>query len=254
MTRVYGTPEGSRSLRLDEQKVGSFFARRAERIAELGPTRAVIYQDPHPDLAERRDEHERTTLTPLLSLDGRQRLLDIGCGTGRWTPSLRDRVTHYHGIDFAPGLVEYAKATYEDLPHVRFSVADAARFTLEGLGEDEPFDRALVSGVLIYLNDEALLEALRNLDRALSPDAVLLLREPVAQRERLTLVDHHSDDLDADYHAIYRTRAELTQALDAVLGSGRRTLVGHGFVYDDPSLNNRSDTRQEWFRVGAADS
>lgn len=238
--------------RIDEAKVSSFFERRAARIPELGPTRAVIYQDHHPDLAERRDQYERSVLTPKLSLDGTQRLLDVGCGTGRWTTTLDELVEHYHGIDFAEGLVEHARGTHGNPPHTMFSVADASDFTLEQLGEDQPFDRALVSGVFIYLNDEALDSALECLDSATTPDAVILLREPVAQEERLTLVDHHSADLDADYHAIYRTRAELLDAATTAFAATGRVLVDHGYVYDDPDLNNRRETQQEWFVFSVA--
>jgi SAM-dependent methyltransferase len=254
MSRIHGMPADGSPVRIDESKVSQFFEQRAARIPELGPTRAVIYQDHHPDLAERRDQHERSVLTPLLRLDGAQRLLDVGCGTGRWTATLGGLVSHYHGIDFAPGLVEHARREHGDPPRTIFSVADASDFNLSQLGETQAFDRALVSGVFIYLNDDALTSALGCLDRATTPDATILLREPIAQDQRLTLVDHHSVDLDAEYHAIYRTRAELLAAAnDAFAGTGR-VLADHGSVYDDPTLNNRSETRQEWFLYGPGQS
>ena len=139
MSRIHGTPEDG-APRIDESKVSDFFQRRAARIPELGPTRAVIYQDHHPDLAERRDQHERSVLTPLLRLDGSQRLLDVGCGTGRWTATLGGLVSHYHGLDFAAGLVEHARAEHGDPPHTVFSVADASDFSLAQPQEDQPFD------------------------------------------------------------------------------------------------------------------
>lgn len=247
MSRIHGTPADGSPARLDPAEVSKFFEGRAARIPQLGPTRAVIYQDHHPDLAERRDQHERAMLTPLMRLDGSQRLLDVGCGTGRWTDTLGELVAHYHGIDFAAGLVEHARADHGNPPHTLFSVADASDFSLARLGETQPFDRALVSGVLIYLNDDALLSALECLDAATTPDALILLREPVAQEDRLTLVNHHSVDLDADYHAIYRTGAELLDAAAVAFGDTGRALVERGYVYDDPALNNRSETRQEWF-------
>jgi cyclopropane fatty-acyl-phospholipid synthase-like methyltransferase len=246
MSRVYGTPDG-RPPRIDQRKVSTFFEERAARIPELGPTRAVIYQDKHPDLAERRDQHERSLLTPKLGLTGGQRLLDVGCGTGRWTRTLRGRVARYHGIDFAPGLIEHARHEHGDPPQVVFSVADVSDFSLSQIDVDAPFDRVLVSGVFIYLNDDALDRALMCLDQVMTADALLLLREPVAQDLRLSLVDHHSEDLDADYHAIYRTREELLRASAAAFGASRRALVDHGYVYEDANLNNRRETRQEWF-------
>lgn len=251
MSRIHGSTEDGEPVRLDEAKVSEFFERRAERIPELGATRAVIYQDNHPDLAERRDAHERAHLTPLLRLTGTQRLLDVGCGTGRWTTTLGPLVSHYHGFDFASGLVAHATAMHADPPRVRFSVADASDFDLDRIGENKPFDRVLVSGVFIYLNDDALLRALRCVDAATDPEGLVLLREPVAQVERLTLVDHHSDDLASDYHAIYRTAPDLLAAAESVFAARDRVLLDRGFVYDDPGMNNRTETRQEWFLFGA---
>ncbi|WP_244247109.1 class I SAM-dependent methyltransferase [Nocardioides euryhalodurans] len=244
---MIGKGEEGDHLRLDSEKVSKFFERRAARIPELGATRAVIYQDRHPDLAEKRDAYERRVLTPRLELDGSQRLLDVGCGTGRWTSTISSKVASYHGIDFAPGLVEHAAAEHGQPPRVRFSVADASDFSLDSLGEHEPFDRVLVSGVFIYLNDDGLDSALRCIAGATVDGALVLLREPVAQGDRLTLVDHHSEELDADYHAVYRTRAELLGAIEAAGGVPGFTLRGHGYVYDDPDLNNRRETQQEWF-------
>jgi SAM-dependent methyltransferase len=82
-----------------------FFEERARRVEHLGPLRAVIYQDKHPDLAERRDEAEKEKLLPILKLAPSLRLLDVGCGTGRWADTVVPLVAAYHGIDISPGLV-----------------------------------------------------------------------------------------------------------------------------------------------------
>ena len=46
---------------IDPAEVESFFSKRAEKAKTIGSLRAVIYQDKHPDLAERRDVSEKAT-------------------------------------------------------------------------------------------------------------------------------------------------------------------------------------------------
>jgi cyclopropane fatty-acyl-phospholipid synthase-like methyltransferase len=242
----------SYSPRIDEDAVAAFFERRAQRIPELGPTRAVIYQDKHADLAERRDVAERQRLAPLLRLDGGQRLLDIGCGTGRWVDTLGPLVAAYHGIDLSEGLTSFARKRFAQRSHVRFTVASAVDFTLDSIGEREPFNRILVGGLLIYLNDENMGRALNCIRQAIAMEgALLLFREPVAQRDRLTIVDHFSQDLDAEYNAIYRTRDELCESFGRAFGPAGLSVISHGYVFEEDELNNRPETRQEWFLVGA---
>ena len=236
---------------ITERSVAAFFEERVERIQAVGPTRAVIYQDNHPDLAERRDEAERARLAPLLALDGSQRLLDVGCGTGRWVETLRPRVRDYHGIDLTEGLIAYARKRFVTWSNVRFSVTQADDFTLESLGEPAPFDRVLSAGLLIYLNDDAMERALRCMRAATGEGGSLLLfREPVAQGERLTIQDHFSEDLNASYNAIYRTRDELLDVFDRVFRQAGLRVVDQGKVFDEPELSNRAETQQEWFLVG----
>jgi SAM-dependent methyltransferase len=251
VTRTFGLGPDGKPRRIDPAAVAQFFDQRAARIRELGPTRAVIYQDRHPDLAERRDRAEKDVLLPKLGLDGRQRVLDVGCGTGRWVDEIAGRAAAYHGIDLTPGLVEFAREAYRDRSNVVFSVASAEDFSLETLHETRGFDRILSAGVMIYLNDDGVERALGCMHEALAGDAPrVLIREPIAQVERLSIIEHFSDDLDATYNAIYRTRAELVEVISDVFGDFGLGLVDHGYVFADDDLNNRAETRQEWFVIG----
>lgn len=248
MARINTPSEDADKPEIARSDVVAFFEERSRRITELGPLRAVIYQDKHPDLAERRDRAEKERIAPLLDLDGTQRLLDLGCGSGRWAEALAGLVSHYHGIDISQGLVDYARDRFAGDPHMRFSVGSVDDFSLASLGEDRPFDRVLCSGVLIYLNDEEVRQALACIARACAPDAVLVFREPLAVETRLTILQHYSDELEQEYNAIYRTQPELEAAMASAMGAGFE-VVDSGEVYPDASLNNRVETRQRWLKL-----
>lgn len=248
MARITTDDSHGEQPQIARDDVYKFFENRAARVEALGPVRAVIYQDNHPDLAERRDHAEKARLLPILALDGTQRLLDIGCGTGRWAADILPLCGHYHGIDFSPGLVEHARQRFANVGNARFSIASADQFSLAALEEARPFDRILCCGVLIYLNDNEIESAFRCMAASCAPRSRILLREPMALEARLTLQHHPSEELQHEYNAIYRTRDEFERLLARTLLTVGFTIREEGDLFDS-SMNNRTETRQRWMML-----
>lgn len=246
MSKVYSEPGGSCKEQIDKNSVADFFEKRAEKINTIGPLHAVIYQEKNPEIAYKRDIAEKEKLKPLLNLDGTQRVLDVGCGTGRWANSLVPFSTHYHGIDACAGLIAYARKQFKSEKNCLFTVASATAFSLSYLGEKYTFDRILCSGVLIYLNDDEVKEALMCIFKTLAPGGLILIREPMGLVKRLTISKHYSEELEQEYSAIYRTMSELMLIIKNIMPESFVCVRAYGDVYDNPELNNRSDTRQQW--------
>jgi cyclopropane fatty-acyl-phospholipid synthase-like methyltransferase len=245
--RIKTKPGEQGAPQIDPAAVERFFCRRAEKAQTVGSLRAVIYQDKHPDLAERRDAAEKALLLPKLELKAHNRLLDIGCGTGRWTGVLAPRVELYHGTDFTAGLIDIARAAYGSAKNVRYSVLPSVSVSLDSLGESRGFDRIIVLGLLIYLNEEDVFETLRRLTKVAAPECRLLIREPVAIGERLTIKEHFSDDMEQVYNAIYRTEEEIHVLFSETLSRSGFKLHDSGYVYAQQEMNNRVETRHKWY-------
>ncbi len=246
MSRTFTKP-GDEELVIDEAAVLDFFEKRAEKVETLGPSRAVIYQDKNPVLAERRDAAEKALLYPMLHIDKEARVLDAGCGTGRWAELVIPACGTYYGVDVSPGLVRVARQRFGDCSNANFSVCSLDDISLEAIGAQDLFSHILSFGVYIYLNDDAVLEALRRFSLVAAPNARILFREPVAVQNRLTLKEHFSEDMDQYYNAIYRTESELLSIFDATIGSVGFQLLDCGDVYAESELNNRAETKQRWF-------
>ena len=91
MSRIY-TNKCEKTPSINQKEVLDFFEERAKKANTIGYKQAVIYQDKNPNLAEKRDKAEKELLLPKFKLSGRERVLDIGCGTGRWAEILKDKL------------------------------------------------------------------------------------------------------------------------------------------------------------------
>jgi SAM-dependent methyltransferase len=246
MSRIFSFPDEEKPA-IDKAAVLDFFEKRAEKVETLGPTRAVIYQDKSPDIAERRDAAEKALLYPKIKLGKEECVLDAGCGTGRWAELIIPACRFYHGVDVSPGLVRIAKQRFGHLPNVQFSVCSLDELLPEVVGVTELFSRILAFGVYIYLNDDAVLRALNCMAMVAARKAMIVVREPIALQNRLTLQENFSEDMDQNYSAIYRTEPELLAMFDATIGYVGFRLIDSGDVYQESELNNRSETKQRWF-------
>ena len=70
-------------IRIDDAQVKAFFDSRVKKRLPY-MINYTNYQDQHPELAVQRDVYEKSIIMPLLSLTDNSRVLDIGCGVGRW--------------------------------------------------------------------------------------------------------------------------------------------------------------------------
>ncbi|MDR2332939.1 MAG: class I SAM-dependent methyltransferase [Burkholderiaceae bacterium] len=249
MARIQTNHHEPNKPTIDREKVDLFFRERANKIASIGPIKAIIYQESQGDLAEKRDSAEISAIEPMLALNKLVRILDIGCGTGRWAKRLIGKCGYYHGIDNCKDLINYAAQAFPATENFKFSVADACNFSLQTIKEKEPFDVILCAGVLIYLNDDELAQALKCIAKSMSSRSTAIFREPIGIENRLTIQNHYSNDMNQYYSAIYRTETELRDMVSENMVSLGCHWHESGDVFDDNLLNNRKETKQRWFII-----
>ena len=233
---------------INADSVSQFFEERAARFDQSHPLVSILYQDSNPALAEARDRHEKEVILPLLHLKASDRVLDIGCGIGRWADALRGKVARYHGTDLSAGLTGIAARRLADQPDFSFQALPAQENQPDRLECPPPFDLIIIAGVLAYINDDECRRVLANAAAGAGRPARIYLREPIGIQARLTLKNVWSEELRHEYSAIYRTVPELLEMIQTSIGqSGFRVDQNEPLL--SGALANRRETSQQYFII-----
>jgi cyclopropane fatty-acyl-phospholipid synthase-like methyltransferase len=236
---------------IDRAATKEFWDYRASLVGKVSEWSLTMFQDDKPELAEARDRFEKETILGFLNLASTTRVLDIGCGTGRWGVELVDKVQSYLGFDFSEAIIDIAKADFaahgapESFRLQTLPVSDMAPDALLSGG---PFDLFIVAGVFLYLNDDEVATGFEQIAAMAAPGARLYVREPVGVDHRLTLDRHFSKDFGRDYSAVYRDRNFYEKLIATYLEPAGFEVTTAEWLYPD-TLSNRAETAQHFWIV-----
>ncbi len=234
MSRLYGDKEN-----IDSEEVKNFFSERASRELESDLS-IVLFQDK--ENSEQRHIEEKKLLYEHINLEGKK-VLEVGCGIGRWAEALHGKCKSFLGIDYTEDLIEIANKSY-DFDDCKFQVMSATDIKADELLIEPPFDVIIFSGVLMYINDDDIKLVFNELNKIGADDKKLFIMEPVSCMEsRLTLKDFYSEGLEADYNAIYRTPKEY---LDAFENLNCNKIFSDDIFKD---LSDHSETKYMYFVI-----
>ena len=202
MSRLYGDKED-----INSDKVKDFFNERANKDLESDLS-IVLFQDK--ENSEQRHKEEKKVLFDNIDVTGKK-VIEIGCGIGRWAEALHDKCESFLGLDFSEDLIEIANNTI-DFENCKFQVMSATDIKVDELLIEPPFDVIIFSGFLMYINDDDIGIIMDEVNNIGSENMKVFDMEPVSCMEtRLTLKDFYSEGLESDYNAIYRTEDEYIE-------------------------------------------
>lgn len=241
-TRVYGRP-----MQINTEKVKNLYSDRVNtRSREHVDAPVVLSSDVDADNIRRWTEEELRRWFPQFSLHRHCRVLEIGFGTGRMTKYITQTAEEYVGIDYVPAFRDIVLQR-EDIvkkENTQFFTVSLEEF-LDGRDtfDQGTFNRVFLSGgVLMYINDESVQSSMANLTELLCDDCIIYISEPVALEERLTLNEFYSDNIRADYSAIYRTEAEYQRLFQPLFDCGFKLKISREFFEHD--IKKMKETKQ----------
>ena len=173
---------GQATATLSRYRPAEYWEDRARRFAVEGDGLAAVCSYGMPAFYNRLiDFCQRRALAPWLRVGPETRVLDVGCGVGRWSRLLASRGASVTGVDLSPTMIAEAKrrAAVSGLTgRCRFIVQDSAALEVAGT-----FDLIVCVTMLQHILDVgALRSALQRMARHLAPGGRLVILEAAPAR------------------------------------------------------------------------
>ncbi len=167
-------------------------------------------------VAEHRRRTEESRFRNLVELSSDAQVLDVGCGTGRWSFFLAPSVGHVVAIDLIDEMIEVCRRiqTEHSIANVEFHVRPATE-----IGDLGAFELIHAGGVLQYLTDDEVVAFARLVVSQLLPGGTCVTRDSVTRVRR---------ELHGDYPVVYRTDSEYEQLFAA--GGMRRIRSERAYI------------------------
>jgi SAM-dependent methyltransferase len=145
-----------------------------DRLARAAPEGGVaLYALGNPDLLRAATAEVVARLSDWGLLGDRRRMVEIGCGIGRFVSALAPLMAEVTGLDISEGMIARARERCEGLPNVRLAVSSGR--DLAGV-PDESMDLVLAADVFPYLVQAGVAEAhVAETARVLRPGGHLLI-------------------------------------------------------------------------------
>jgi ubiquinone/menaquinone biosynthesis C-methylase UbiE len=155
----------------------AYWEERAQRFAGEGAGLAAVCAYGMPEFYNQAIQLEqRLALRPWLQVKPGTRVLDVGCGVGRWSRMLAAQGASVTGVDLSPTMIAQAqqRAAAEGVAdRCQFRVQDLSRLEVDG-----EFDVVLGVTVLQHILDPELLrDAVRRMTSHLAPGGRMVLLE-----------------------------------------------------------------------------
>lgn len=243
--RVYG-----KKIDINTENTREFYNNRARAMEDMNnPYVSVLLGDQNPEYALAWNKFEKENILPKMGIDETCKVLDIGCGMGRWAEALIPGSGYYCGTDLSSEMIMRARERnqFKDKAYdfMNYGFQEFCALPKEKL----PclFNRLWICGVMMYINDEELMEGMGRLLQKMDEHARVYFTETIALEERLTLNEFYSAALKADYDVIYRTEKEYNEIYRPWLDAGFR-IVEQGML---PHLNKEKEYSEtdRWYTI-----
>lgn len=235
-TRVY-----TDKIEIDNNSTKEFWENRANNINNLqtvllGSDKTGIEQNT-------RNEHEKLIVESIVKQIQNPRILDIGCGIGRWAENLINQFDSYTGVDFSEGFIDYASKKFSDNKNVKF--CNNSILELDDTILSSNFNFIICTGVLMYINDSNIFDIFKAF-RRVTPEYVYIQESISLMDVRLTLNKFESKDLQTNYNAIYRTKQEYEEYFK----TNKFDIIKTDLLLDNKSGAREETNAQYWILKG----
>jgi len=144
----------SKKFRINAQKVAEYFDKK----------QTLVFTDDSARL-------EEEAILPFINITDESKVLDLGCGNGRWGKIFINKCKKYVGVDISKKFINEMSQKYKDNQKVKLFHMPAQEYISE-----EKYDLILIIGLITYMNDNEIMRLSRNCRRMLNKNGRVILR------------------------------------------------------------------------------
>jgi len=225
---------------VDSKQVKAFWEARAARSDDMA-YESLGNLEESPDRLTLKVKAEREAVFSLFKPKPDDTVLDLGCGVGQWTFQFASLANHITAVDYSEGMLAIAKKEAEarSIKNLTWIHSGAETFRT-----DATFDWIFISGLFVYLSDEQANMLMLGLTQHTRPGASVIVRDGSGVGERYQITDRYSEDLKANYSALYRSPSEYTDLFES---NGFETIESRDMFPEGSPLNRWPETRLRLF-------
>ena len=151
---------------------------------------------------------EKKHLENVIKFKNDCNIVDLGGGIGLWSEYFSHKVNQVYLVEKQPTFIKQAKKRVNELniKNIIITENDVVDYSLPLNSVDYIF----LSGVTIYLNNEAFDKLLKNIYKYLKPNGQIIHRDAYG-RDSEYVVNNYSEALSLDYSALYRTEEKYDE-------------------------------------------
>lgn len=239
-SRIYG-----KKVDINKENVKKFWDNRSDKYSKENPYNTVKCNDNNSEYMKDLDEYEKNIIFPKLDINSKSKVLDIGCGIGRLAEIFKDNCQYYLGTDFSEKLINIAKSRIALDEKIDLEVCEFKDICRNEVALARgKFDKILLAGVAMYINDDELKLGFEKLLNLISQNACIYISGPIGTKERVTLDKFYSEGLNTEYNVIYRTIDEYEKLFEVFFENGFKVKESKIFLSEK---NQYIDTERHYF-------
>jgi len=176
---------------------------------------------------------EEKVLRPFIDRLESPSILDLGCGNGRWLRILIEKCKRYVGVDISRNFIRKLKRDYKDNPKVQFFNMPVQEYL-----SNESFDIILMLGLITYMNDDEVMQLVKNCKNMLNRDGKIILRSVELKDDGCSrkVYDYNPNFIDRllgrqAYQVIRRTKDEEMSFFRDFNLEHMSNIEGTGYIY-----------------------
>ncbi len=138
--------------------------------------------------------------------------LEIGAGTCQWTSFLGKISSSVLATDTSKGMlsrgIEYMNNNHSKINNVSYFIGDILEIKTPN---NSPYDLIFISGLILYLDEDQLLDLMDFIKINTRKYSYIFLREPVGINQEYIINNIYSEELKTNYSAIYRKEEKFIE-------------------------------------------